>query len=178
MHGLAVPAGAEHLLGDDGFIERVLLDDAPEMAEDTDIVVKAILHFGSHGFAPFLGGFFAGVNVVELLAEIVDGTADAGKLVFVGVRISRFFRDFYMEQQMFEQIAIDKPILFLILERIPRGILIIAEHDCLIFINMMAEKTFGGTGNQLVLDGTFSVDEVVVLCGTIFFFRRSLTISS
>ena len=32
IHGLAVPAGAEHLLGDDGFIERVLLDDAPEMA--------------------------------------------------------------------------------------------------------------------------------------------------
>lgn len=41
IHGLAVPAGAEHLLGDDGFIERVLLDDAPEMAEDVDIVVKA-----------------------------------------------------------------------------------------------------------------------------------------
>ena len=68
LHNLTVPAGAEHLLGDDGFIERVLLDDAPEMAEDADIVVKIILHFGSHGFAPLLGGFFAGVNLVELLA--------------------------------------------------------------------------------------------------------------
>ena len=76
------------------------------MAKDADIVVKAILHFGSHGFAPFLGGFFAGVNVVELLADIVDGTADAGKFVFSGVRISRFSRNFYMEQQMFEQIHI------------------------------------------------------------------------
>ena len=43
MHGLAVPAGAEHLLGDDGFIERVLLDDAPEMAEDADITLICIL---------------------------------------------------------------------------------------------------------------------------------------
>ena len=97
IHGLAVPAGAEHLLGDDGFIERILLDDAPEMAEDADIVIKIILHFGSHGFAPLLGGFFAGVNVVELLAEIVDSTADTGKFAFVGIRISRLFRDLYME---------------------------------------------------------------------------------
>ena len=85
------------MLGDDGFIERILLDDAPEMAEDADIVVKIILHFGSHGFAPLLGGVFAGVNVVELLAEIVDSTADTGKFVFVGIRISWFFRDLYME---------------------------------------------------------------------------------
>lgn len=41
IHDLAVPTGTEHLLGDDDFIERVLLDDAPEMAEDADIVVKA-----------------------------------------------------------------------------------------------------------------------------------------
>ena len=160
IHGLAVPAGAEHLLGDDGFIERVLLDDAPEMAEDTDIVVKAILHFGSHGFAPFLGGFFAGVNVVELLAEIVDGTADTGEFVFVGIRISWLFRNLYMEQQMFKQIAIDKPILFLILKRIPRGILVIAEHDCLIFIDMVAEETLGSTGNQLVI-GTIENANVI-----------------
>ena len=97
IHDLAVPAGAEHLLGDDGLIERILLDDAPEMAEDADIVVKIILHFGSHGFAPLLGGFFAGVNVVELLAEIVDSTADAGEFAFVGIRISRLFRNLYME---------------------------------------------------------------------------------
>ena len=142
------------------------------MAEDADIVVKVILHFGSHGFAPLLGGFFAGVNVVELLAEIVDGTADAGEFVFVGVRISRFFRNLYMEQQMFEQIAIDKPILFLILKRIPRGILVIAEHDCLIFIDMMAEEAFGGTGNQFVLDGAFSVGEIIVLCGAVFFQKK------
>jgi len=73
---------------------------------------------------------------------------------------------------MFEQIAIDKPILFLILKRIPRGILVIAEHDCLIFIDMMAEEAFGGTGNQLVLDGTFSVGEIIVLCGTVFFQKK------
>ena len=160
IHDLAVPAGAEHLLGDDGFIERVLLDDAPEMAEDADIVVKMIQHFGSHGFAPFLGGFFAGVNVVELLAEIIDSTADTGEFVFVGVRISRLFRNLYMEQQMLKQIAIDKPILFLILKRIPRGILVIAEHDCLIFIDMMAEETFSGARNQLVL-GTIENANVI-----------------
>ncbi len=149
-----------------------MLDDAPEMAEDEDIVVKTILHFGSHGFAPFLSGLFAGANVVELLADIVDSSANTGKFVFIGVLVSRLFRNLYMEYQMFERIAIDKPILFLILKRIPRGILIIAEHDCLIFIDMMTEETFGSTGNQLVLDGAFSVSEIVVLCGAVFFQKK------
>ena len=147
----------------------MLLDDTPKVAKNADIVVKVVLDKHSRLFTPFLGGFFAGVNVVELLAEIVDSTADTGKFVFVGIRISRFFRNLYMEQQMFEQIAIDKTILFLLLKRIPRGILVIAEHDCLIFIDMMAEEAFGGTGNQFVLDSAFSVGEIVVLCGTVFF---------
>ena len=103
----------------------------PKAFENAYIVVKVILHFGSYSLAPFLGVLFAGVNVIELFADIADGTADTGKFVFIGVRISWLFRNLYMEHQMFEQIAIDKPILFLILKRVSCGILVIAEHDCL-----------------------------------------------
>ena len=79
---------------------------------------------------------------------------------------------------MFKQIAIDKPILFLILKRIPRGILVIAEHDCLIFIDMMAEETFGGTGNQLVLGTIENANVIKIIQAKPFYATFSVKIKA
>lgn len=76
IYNFTVPAGAEHFFSDGGFIERVLLNHAPKVAENADIVVKTVFHQGSRFFAPFFGRFFAGVNVVKVFTDKVNCTAD------------------------------------------------------------------------------------------------------
>ena len=164
---VAVGVLTEGFLGDDKFIRGVILNDLPEAAKDADVVVEIILD-GIHDSLGLIGQALAGINAVEVAADVVHRAANAGGFAEISLLIAGLLRDLDVEQEVLKEIAVDEPVRPLIIEGVLLSKLGIAQHDRLILVDMMAVQPLRRAGNELVLLCAAGILEVVVLGRTIF----------